>query len=92
MMIKMNSEKLLYEGKAKSVFQGENDDEVIFSINNYLAADGEKKSFAETISDLEKLLRQIPECHLGHLDEAAVCLKRPCDVFGLQRLRRNAFL
>ena len=29
MMIEMDSKNLLYEGKAKSVFQGENPDEVI---------------------------------------------------------------
>lgn len=44
MMIKMNSEKLLYEGKAKSVFQGEKDDEVIIKFRDDMTAgDGARK-------------------------------------------------
>ena len=33
-MIEMDSKKLLYEGKAKSVFQGENPDEVIIDFRD----------------------------------------------------------
>ncbi|MCQ2977199.1 MAG: phosphoribosylaminoimidazolesuccinocarboxamide synthase [archaeon] len=38
MMIKMVNEKLLYEGKAKSVYQGENDEEVIIKFRDDMTA------------------------------------------------------
>ena len=43
-MIKMDSKNLLYEGKAKSVFQGENPDEVIIDFRDDMTAgDGARK-------------------------------------------------
>ena len=44
MMIEMDSKNLLYEGKAKSVFQGENPDEVIIDFRDDMTAgDGARK-------------------------------------------------
>ena len=75
--LKILHKQILSEGSTFSYIpeKFENDDEVIFSINNYLAADGEKKSFAETISDLEKLLRQIPE-----MDGSGIFVKNNSDL------------
>ena len=43
-MIEMDSKNLLYEGKAKSVFQGENPDEVIIDFRDDMTAgDGARK-------------------------------------------------
>lgn len=44
MMIKMDSKNLLYKGKAKSVYQGKNDDEVIVEFRDDMTAgDGARK-------------------------------------------------
>ena len=44
MMIKMDFENLLYEGKAKSVYQGESENEVIVKFRDDMTAgDGARK-------------------------------------------------
>ena len=58
MMIKMNSEKLLYEGKAKSVFQGENDDEVIIKFRDDL--EELHRDIARKLKSLNKKTRRKP--------------------------------
>ena len=51
-MIEMDSKNLLYEGKAKSVFQGENPDEVIIDFRDDMTAEMalEKKAWGKKVT------------------------------------------
>ena len=65
-MIEMDSKNLLYEGKAKSVFQGENPDEVIIDFRDDMTAgDGARKE------EMDKLAAIATPIRLNRFGEAA---------------------
>ena len=98
-MIKMDLEKLLYEGKAKSVYQGDNDDEVIVAFRDDMTAGdgarkesmGQKGYFNSIISSkiFETIEKNGVKTQLIELTEPCVMKAMKLDMIPIEVIVRN---